>query len=340
MQIRVSTRPRSTSRTPISATPWRREALVVALINVLVLATGCSEAVTPASADDTDLLAETRAVSSLGRLEPRHGIIRVSASSVPDAVSGAVLATLLVDVGDDVTVGDLLAVTDTEAVLVARAEEIKSELVLAQRESEATQSLAAAACVRAGVALREADRLTSLRAQDLASEEATDRARGAADAGAADCTAAESAAKVADAAIRVVAARLKRNEVEFERSRIRAPITGKVLAVNTRPGELIDADGILELGDVRHMYAIAEVYETDVRWLRINQQATVTSDALDTPLSGTVERIRPKIHKQDEIGTDPAARKDARIVEVEILLDNPEPAADLTNLQVDVVFSP
>ena len=340
MQIRVSTRPRSTSSTPISTTPWHREALVVALIHVLVLATGCSEAVTPASADDNNLLAETRAVSSLGRLEPRHGIIRVSASSVPDAVSGAVLATLLVDVGDDVTVGDLLAVTDTEAVLVARAEEIKSELVLAQRESEATQSLAAAACVRAGVALREADRLTSLLAQDLASEEATDRARGAADAGAADCTAAESAAKVADAAIQVVAARLKRNQVEFERSRIRAPITGKVLAVNTRPGELIDADGILELGDVRHMYAIAEVYETDVRWLRINQQATVTSDALEKPLSGSVERIRPKIHKQDEIGTDPAARKDARIVEVEILLDNAEPAADLTNLQVDVVFSP
>ena len=340
MQIRVSTRPRSTSGAPISATLSHRETLGVALISVLVLATGCSEAVAPAAADDNDLLDEPRAVSALGRLEPHHGIIRVSASSVPDAVSGAVLAKLLVDVGDDVTVGDLLAVTDTEAVLVARGEEIKSELVLAQRESEATQSLAAAACVRAGVALREADRLTSLLAQDLASEEATDRARGAADAGAADCTAAESAAKVADAAIRVVEARLKRNEVEFERSRIKAPITGRVLAVNTRPGELIDADGILELGDVRHMYAIAEVYETDVRWLRLNQKATVTSAALDTPISGIVERIRPKIHKQDEIGTDPAARKDARIVEVEILLDNAESAADLTHLQVDVVFSP
>ena len=38
----------------------------------------------------------------------------------------------------------------------------------------------------------------------------------------------------------------------------------------------------------------------------------------------------------DEIGTDPAARKDARIVEVEIRLDDPKAAANLTNLQVDV----
>ena len=40
------------------------------------------------------------------------------------------------------------------------------------------------------------------------------------------------------------------------------------------------------------------------------------------------------------IGTDPAARKDARIVEVTIALDDSGPAASLTNLQVDVVIHP
>ena len=176
MNIRLSVRPRLTSRLAMSATTWRGAISFVALAGLLTLLTGCSEAVTPASADEKDSFDEPRAVSALGRLEPHRGIIRVSASSVPDAVSGAVLAKLLVEVGDNVAEGDLLAVTDTEAVLLARAEEIKSELALAQRESEATQSLAAAACVRSGVALREADRLTSLLAQDLASEEATDRA--------------------------------------------------------------------------------------------------------------------------------------------------------------------
>ncbi len=53
-----------------------------------------------------------------------------------------------------------------------------------------------------------------------------------------------------------------------------------------------------------------------------------------------MELIRPKVQKHDEIGTDPAARKDARIVEVEIRLNEPEAAAALTNLQVDVVIGP
>ena len=40
------------------------------------------------------------------------------------------------------------------------------------------------------------------------------------------------------------------------------------------------------------------------------------------------------------MGTDPAARKDARIVEVVIELDESAPAARLTNLQVDVLIHP
>jgi len=42
------------------------------------------------------------------------------------------------------------------------------------------------------------------------------------------------------------------------------------------------------------------------------------------------------LQKLDQIGDDPAARKDARIVEVEIRLDDSKAAADLTNLQVEI----
>ena len=119
---------------------------------------------------------------------------------------------------------------------------------------------------------------------------------------------------------------------------MRAPVDARVLVVNARPGEQIGLEGILEIGRVDHMYAIAEVYETDVARLRLGQTATISSPALPDTLTGRVERIRPLVRKQDEIGTDPAARKDARIVEVEVLLDSPESAAGLTHLQVDVVF--
>jgi HlyD family secretion protein len=78
------------------------------------------------------------------------------------------------------------------------------------------------------------------------------------------------------------------------------------------------------------------VYETDIRNVKVGQKARVSSDALARPLTGVVTRIRPKVQKLDEIGTDPAARKDARIIEVEIKLDDSAPAAGLSLLQVDV----
>lgn len=43
---------------------------------------------------------------------------------------------------------------------------------------------------------------------------------------------------------------------------------------------------------------------------------------------------------QDALGTDPAARKDARVVEVEIRLDDSAAAAPFTNLQVEVEIEP
>ena len=64
----------------------------------------------------------------------------------------------------------------------------------------------------------------------------------------------------------------------------------------------------------------------------------MTSDALEQPLTGSVEFIHNKVGKQDEMGTDPAARKDARIIEVEVRMDDSAAAAALTWLQVEVVI--
>jgi HlyD family secretion protein len=38
------------------------------------------------------------------------------------------------------------------------------------------------------------------------------------------------------------------------------------------------------------------------------------------------------------MGTDPSARKDARIIEVEIRIDDAEAVATLTNLQVEILI--
>ena len=140
--------------------------------------------------------------------------------------------------------------------------------------------------------------------------------------------------------VAMLKAQLRGAEVELALAQVRAPIDGQVLEVHARAGERVGPDGIVELGRTDQMYAIAEVYETDIGRVRIGQPAIVTSPALAGGAHGRVDRIGLKIGKKDVLDTDPVAQTDARVVEVEILLDESARVAHLTNLQVDVVIGP
>ena len=277
-------------------------------------------------------------VSALGRLEPHHGILRITAPVTPEAATGVVLAELLVEPGDSITRGQLLAVTESAGLLQSLVAEAEAEREFAQGQAAAADAAADAACVLAEVTQREADRRQSLLERGLAAQEETERASADARFQAASCTAARVSARATRGSVALAERRLLRQRAALERAHVRAPVDGRVLEVTTRPGELIGTDGILEIGAVGRMYAIAEVYETDIARVAIGQRARVTSAALAAPLTGVVEHVRLQVRKQDVLGTDPAARQDARIVEVEILLDDPEPAAALSNLQVEVVI--
>jgi HlyD family secretion protein len=135
-------------------------------------------------------------------------------------------------------------------------------------------------------------------------------------------------------------AQTQRARAELDLAVVRSPITGRVLEIHARQGERVGPEGIAELAQTDAMYAIAEVYETDVPRVRVGQRATVTSPALVKPVHGTVDRVGLKIGKKDVLNVDPAARTDARVVEVRILLDDPKEVAGLTNLEVDVAITP
>ncbi|HJR71644.1 MAG TPA: biotin/lipoyl-binding protein, partial [Gammaproteobacteria bacterium] len=83
------------------------------------------------------------------------------------------IAKLPVKDGQRVAAGDLL--------LELWNDDVRAELTLAQREALASRSRAREACVVAAVAKRDAERLVSLRAERLASEEAADQAQGRAE---------------------------------------------------------------------------------------------------------------------------------------------------------------
>ena len=278
------------------------------------------------------------AVSALGRLEPEGGIIHIAAPSTPEAISAVLLLSLNVKEGDEVEIGTLLAVTETSEVLSSRKDLAEVEYQVSLRASEAAQSEAEEACVLAEVANREAQRRVSLLERNLASEEETELALGKSQATTASCTAAHANTRVAAAQVNAAKSQVAVAQAEFERTHIKSPFKGRILQILAQPGELIGAEGILELGRTDKMYAIAEVYETDIRRVKAGQTATINSAALPAALHGKVELIRHKVQKHDVTGTDPAAARDARIIEVEILLDDPEAAASLSHLQVEVII--
>lgn len=118
-----------------------------------------------------------------------------------------------------------------------------------------------------------------------------------------------------------------------------APVDGRILNIMVRPGEQVGNNAVLTMGDTSVMRVVAEVYETDIGRVQIGQSARVTSRALAQPVNGKVVQIGNMVFKNDVLNVDPAARADARVVEVWIELDDAKTTERLTNLTVDVLIS-
>lgn len=126
----------------------------------------------------------------------------------------------------------------------------------------------------------------------------------------------------------------------LELSVVRSPLRAQVLEIHAHPGERVGPQGIMELGRTDRMYAVAEVYETDITEVKIGQLARIRIPAMDEELTGKVERISLKVGRLDTVGTDPIAKTDARVVEVFILLDDSGAVSRFTNMQVKVEIQP
>jgi HlyD family secretion protein len=142
----------------------------------------------------------------------------------------------------------------------------------------------------------------------------------------------------AELAIEPLAEQLALQDERVRRTTIYAPGNGQILEIFARAGESVGSAAVLTMGDTQTMHAVAEVYETDISRIRMGQAARITSRALTGAVTGRVVEIGWTIHKNDVLNVDPAARADARVVEVRIELDDAEPVKRLTNHTVDVLI--
>jgi HlyD family secretion protein len=116
---------------------------------------------------------------------------------------------------------------------------------------------------------------------------------------------------------------------------VRAPITGRVLAVSVHAGE-VSLGPLLTLGDVRTMVARAEVFQTNVLDVAVGDPAEVF--ILGRTVAGEVTRVGATVAKNTITSLDPADLADRRVVEVVVRLADPALAARLVNMQVEVAI--
>lgn len=282
-------------------------------------------------------------VLGLARLMPEGDLIRVSP---PFGATDARVAEILVSEGDRVATGDLLAVLDNRPVL--ESTRLAMEATVAQREAALAQAretvrigiLETRASVGEAEAAMEIAEARLARALALANRGVTtaaalDDLQGAAAQAAQGLARARAMLArwetgdidtqpdiaIAKAALESARIDLERTTGDLARSEVRAPITGVVLEIDSRPGERPGSDGLMTLGQTERMVARVEIYQTEIGRVREGQQVTLSAAPLDAPLTGHVERIGLVVGRQNLVSDDTAANTDARVIEVLVRLD-------------------
>jgi len=243
---------------------------------------------------DKVIIPEISAVAALGQLIPA-GDIRKLAAPVGQFGSSPRITQLLVAEGDFVNKGDVLAIFENREKLIADLEKkenlIKTiDLEISLKEDQIKRfELALENDAYSFVQLSQRkDELLKLKKQKINS--------------------------IGD----------KKNiEIDLFNSKLRSPIDGFILAVNSRVGERPKNEGILDVGSSQNMEALIEVYESDINRIFISQNVELTSEngGFKKKLKGNVIRISPQVKQRNVLSTDPTGDADSRVIEVLVKLN-------------------
>lgn len=297
-------------------------------------------------------------VVGLARLMPQGDVSIVAA---PYGAGDARVAEILVEEGDRVEKGAVLAQLDNRqtlegAVLMAEANLAVGEANLMQTRAAVTASRdeAQAALDQALATAAEAQttlaRTEALFGRSVATQATLESVRAAAEGARQAVARSEATLKrfsalalddqpdVIVAARNVDAARaeLARARLDLARADVVAPIAGTILDIHATPGERPPVQGIMEMGDTNQMMAEVEVWQDRIPAVRAGQPVELAAAALGTTLQGRVERIGLTVGRQGLISDDAAENKDARVIRVLVALDeaSSDLAARFTNLEV------
>jgi HlyD family secretion protein len=234
--------------------------------------------------------------------------------------TGGSIVNLYVSDGEEVKAGQLL--------LELWNADHKAQVLVAERDAIASQSVSRQACVTAKVAKQTADRLVSLSERKVASQDEVERAVGEAESAAAACEASKAATRVREASVELARATL-------ERTQLRAPFDGVIAEINGELGEFVTPSPVgvatlptVDLIDNSCLFIRAPIDEVDAPNVRAGLKAWITLDAFqDRKFSGTVRRVAPYVLDIE---------KQSRTVDVEAVIDDPDMQVLLPGYSADV----
>jgi HlyD family secretion protein len=148
--------------------------------------------------------------------------------------------------------------------------------------------------------------------------------------------------QAAQAKVDQAIATVQRAEAELAQATVRSPVAGQILDIFAKPGEIVNNNGIVNLGQTHQMQVVAEVDQSAIARIRKGQPAIVTGEAFSGELRGVVYEIGLEVSRQTTFSNQPGENLDQRVIKVRIRL-NPEDSkrvAGLTNLQVQVAIQP
>jgi len=314
----------------------------LALLVVLVLGQG-SPASTPAQMPTA---LPNGVISAAGKVEPLSEEVRLGLS-----MTGK-LAEVLVDEGDSVHVGQVLArldnadwkarLAEADATVHMREAEL-ARVINGSRQEERREAEAAVreADAVADQTVREQDRYEALGQSGWSSHQTLENARrdhrvALAKQSQARQHLAVVAAKArddererAEAALELARAQRDEAAAVLTKTEIVSPLDGVVLRRHHRVGEMISEAQdmpILSIGDISVLRVRAEVDETDIARLQLGQAAWVRADAFgDTRFPGHVTRLGTMVGRKQVRTDQPAEKLDNKVLEALITLDGHPP---------------
>jgi HlyD family secretion protein len=243
------------------------------------------------------LNSDSSGFSALGQLEP-VGRIRDLAAPTQMTDMQPRISAVLVEEGQQVHKGELLAVFDTnerlsdqrEAILL-RLTAIQEQVNIMEKETSRYRALAQ----------QNAYPKSDLEAKEL---------------------------KLLDLKAEAIKIRseVKSNELERRLSQLISPISGRVLKINARAGERPSPFGFIKVGQTNKMMAVVQVNEEYIGRVALGQRVMLRSENMSFPgfIAGRITHISPIVGSRKALTVDPKveADKEARVVDVEVTIDS------------------